>query len=127
LENSKGHLETTHHSPPDYEENWDPVFYVLGSQGANPDDHDHLRTRKEQIDLEHLNACNETLLGWANMLDLRDHETLVHSEQVAFLSVELARHLEYPEEQLENIYRRALRASRPALPGAGLQAARVRD
>jgi response regulator RpfG family c-di-GMP phosphodiesterase len=53
-------------------------------------------------------AYDETIKGWANALELRDHETEGHSERVTELTVKMARHMGLSEEQIIHIYRGAL-------------------
>ncbi|NTX99000.1 HD domain-containing phosphohydrolase [Deinococcus sp. JMULE3] len=53
-------------------------------------------------------AYDETLAGWARALDLRDRETEGHSQRVTDLTVQLARQMGVPAEQLVHIWRGAL-------------------
>ena len=53
-------------------------------------------------------AYDSTLEGWVRALDLRDRETTDHSQRVAHLTVELARRMNVPSTDLENIRRGAL-------------------
>lgn len=49
-----------------------------------------------------------TLAGWAQALELRDHETAGHSQRAVELSVSIARRLGVPRRELEDIQRGAL-------------------
>jgi hypothetical protein len=53
-------------------------------------------------------AYNETLLGWSNALELRDHETRGHTERVSQMVIDLVRRMGIPEDDLEYIRRGAL-------------------
>ncbi len=53
-------------------------------------------------------AYDETIKGWANALELRDHETEGHSERVTDLTLTMARKLGISEDQIVHVYRGAL-------------------
>jgi signal transduction protein with GAF and PtsI domain len=53
-------------------------------------------------------AYDETLEGWSQMLDLRDHVTDEHTRRVADLTVELAARMGFSKSELINIQRGAL-------------------
>lgn len=53
-------------------------------------------------------AYDSTLEGWALALELRDKETQGHSVRIAKMTMRLAKRLNIPEEQMENIRRGAL-------------------
>ncbi len=57
---------------------------------------------------ELLAAYDKTIEGWLRALDLRDRETEGHTERVANLTVEFARLVGMPENQLEHVRRGAL-------------------
>lgn len=66
-----------------------------------------------QLELEQLNeelraAYDTTIEGWARALDLKDHDTEGHSRRVTDLTVQLARHLGYPEGEIVHLRRGAL-------------------
>ncbi len=50
---------------------------------------------------------DETINGWARALELRDKETEGHSQRVTGLTVELARRMNFPEQELVNVRRGA--------------------
>ncbi|MCL7960859.1 MAG: HD domain-containing protein, partial [marine benthic group bacterium] len=54
------------------------------------------------------NAYDSTLEGWVRALDLRDRETEGHTKRVTKLTVELARRVGVPEEELVHVRRGAL-------------------
>ncbi len=53
-------------------------------------------------------AYDATLAGWADALELREHETAGHSHRVVSLTLDLARRLGFSEEQLVHVRRGAL-------------------
>jgi len=54
------------------------------------------------------NAYDSTLEGWVRALDLRDRETEGHTRRVTKLTVELARRVGVPEDELVHVRRGAL-------------------
>jgi len=54
------------------------------------------------------NAYDSTLEGWVRALDLRDRETEGHTKRVTKLTVELARRVGVPEDELVHVRRGAL-------------------
>lgn len=54
------------------------------------------------------NAYDSTLEGWVRALDLRDRETEGHTKRVTKLTVELARRMDIPEDDLVHLRRGAL-------------------
>lgn len=53
-------------------------------------------------------AYDSTLISWASSLETRHFETKGHTERVADITLQLARHLGVPKEQLIHIWRGAL-------------------
>jgi PAS domain S-box-containing protein/putative nucleotidyltransferase with HDIG domain len=64
------------------------------------------QTTRQTEELRH--AYDSTLEGWALALELRDKETQGHSVRIAKMTLELAKRLNIPEDQMENIRRGAL-------------------
>jgi HD-GYP domain-containing protein (c-di-GMP phosphodiesterase class II) len=54
------------------------------------------------------NAYEETLMGWAKAVELRDQDTEDHTLRVAQLTVNLARHMNMPESQIVHLRRGAM-------------------
>ncbi len=65
-------------------------------------------TRNVQLIEQQAQAYETTIEGWARALDLKDHETEGHSRRVTDLTVELARRLGVPEEEIVHVRRGAL-------------------
>lgn len=64
------------------------------------------QTIQQTEELRH--AYDSTLEGWALALELRDKETQGHSVRIAKMTIQLAKRLGIPEDQMENIRRGAL-------------------
>lgn len=64
------------------------------------------QTVQQTDELRH--AYDSTLEGWALALELRDKETQGHSVRIAKLTLRLAKRLNIPEDQLEDVRRGAL-------------------
>lgn len=64
----------------------------------------HLRAEREKL----AQAYDETLLGWAKALELRDNETEGHSQRVTDLTVQLARKMGFSEAEITQVRRGAL-------------------
>jgi PAS domain S-box-containing protein len=62
--------------------------------------------QKAAHDLE--NAYTATLQGWSNALEMREHETAGHSKRVVQMTIQLARKMGIPEEELVHVQRGAL-------------------
>jgi PAS domain S-box-containing protein/putative nucleotidyltransferase with HDIG domain len=65
-------------------------------------------TDLEATNLALTNAYDSTLEGWVRALDLRDRETEGHTKRVTKLTVELARRMGVPEDDLVHVRRGAL-------------------
>jgi len=61
---------------------------------------------KSRLDL--IQAYDETITGWATMLDQRDQDTEGHTRRVTELTMEVARHFDLTEEDLIHVRRGAL-------------------
>lgn len=70
-----------------------------------------------------MSAYDTTLTGWVKALDMRDEETEGHSRRVTLWAVRLARKMNLPEIEIENIRRGALLhdIGKLAIPDAILQ------
>ena len=65
-------------------------------------------TQLEQANLKLTLAYDETLVGWARALELRDRETEGHSQRVTEMTVRLARVMGVDEDELVHVRRGAL-------------------
>ncbi len=87
---------------------WARMFETLARQGAVALSTLSMFKNLQGKNRELVEAYNATIEGWARALDMRDHETRGHSLRVADMTVELARFMGVPEEELEHIHRGAL-------------------
>ncbi len=62
----------------------------------------------QQANAELRAAYDATIEGWARALDLRDHETEGHSRRVTELTVRIAQHMGFNDDELAHIRRGAL-------------------
>lgn len=65
-------------------------------------------TEIEKLKGEALNAYDRTIEAWAAAFDTQQKEASGHTERVTNLALELAREMDFPEEELVNIRRGAL-------------------
>lgn len=104
----EGVLEVFHRSPinPDFE--WKEYYEALAGQTAVAIEMAKLMEylQKANEDLSH--AYDATIEGWSLAMDLRDKETEGHTQRVVNMTVELARQLGFPEEDLVHVRRGAL-------------------
>ncbi len=63
-----------------------------------------LRQSNERL----VTAYDATIAGWARALEMRDNDTLGHSQRVTDLALQLARQMGLPEDQLEQMRRGAI-------------------
>ena len=63
---------------------------------------------RKKAEKELVQAYDATLEGWAKALEIRDQETSGHTQRAANMTLELAKAMKIPEEELINIRRGAL-------------------
>ena len=81
---------------------------VFGSHAAIALENATLIDEIQKSNLELLNAYGSTLEGWVRALDLRHKETEGHTQRVTAMTMELARIMDCPPEEMEHIRRGAL-------------------
>ena len=87
---------------------WLDFLDALARQAAIAVDNALLFEDVQRANFELMLAYNSTLEGWAKALELRDKETEGHSERVTYLTIQLARVVGVPDEELIHIRRGAL-------------------
>lgn len=87
---------------------WINFLETLAGQAAIAINDSAMWKNLEQRNLDLQIAYDETLEGWSNALDLRDHETEHHTRRVVELTVRLAQEMEITGEDLVNVRRGAL-------------------
>lgn len=65
---------------------------------------EQLRKKNEEL----IDAYDRTIFGWSRVLEMRNREVKDHSRRVTEMTLRLARKLEVPEEDMEQIRRGAL-------------------
>jgi len=103
-----GVLELFHRQPLDPDPEWMQFLEALAGQAAIAIQSAQLFDRLRQAHADLQQAYDATLEGWSRALDLRDQETEDHTLRVTALTVQLARSLGVPDQDLVHIRRGAL-------------------
>lgn len=90
------------------EQHWLDFFYNLATQTAVAMDNYEMFRNLKQSNTDLLQAYEATIEGWSKALKYRDQETEDHSVRTTKWTVELAREMGYPVEELVYIRRGAL-------------------
>jgi len=104
----KGVLEIYTRHEIDPPSDWLNFLHILAGQAAIAIDNIQLFKNLQRSNLELTLAYDVTLEGWGRALELRHKETQGHTNRVAELTVELARHIGIGGEELTHIMRGAL-------------------
>ncbi|GAA4001631.1 hypothetical protein GCM10022631_10210 [Deinococcus rubellus] len=103
-----GVIEVLHRQALPLSPAWLERLETLVGQAAIAVDNAQLFAGLERKNLELRLAYDETIEGWAQALDLRDHETEGHSRRVTEMTVALCQRLGHSPEQLVQVRRGAL-------------------
>ncbi|GAP20469.1 PAS domain S-box protein [Leptolinea tardivitalis] len=90
------------------EQHWLDFFYNLAAQTSIAMDNQELFRDLKQSNANLLQAYEATIEGWSRALNYRDQETEDHSIRTTRWTIDLARELGFPPEELVNIRRGAL-------------------
>jgi putative nucleotidyltransferase with HDIG domain len=101
-------MEVYLRSPFSPDNDWLEFLGTLGGQVAVAIDSASLFEQLQRSTNDILQAYDATIEGWSRALDLRDKETEGHTQRVTRMTIELARALGMPEEQLVHVRRGAL-------------------
>ena len=104
----RGILETVTRSPLDPSAEWLEYLEAFALQAAIAIENATLLENLKNAHSDLAAAYEKTIEGWSKALDLRDEETEGHSLRVTEGTLELARGLEIPEQQLIHIRHGAL-------------------
>jgi len=104
----KGVLEVLARSEIKPNTEWLEMVESLAGQAAIAIDNATLFDQLQRSNADLVAAYDSTLEGWTRALDLRDKETVGHTQRVVDLSLQLARKLGLREEELVHIRRGAL-------------------
>ncbi|HBX68769.1 MAG TPA: hypothetical protein DEH25_05145, partial [Chloroflexi bacterium] len=104
----KGVLEIFHRQLLEPGANWFSFLETLAGQAAIAIENAEMVDHLERSNMELRLAYNTTLEGWAKALELRDFETEGHSRRVTELTIQIARLVGIPEDDLIHVQRGAL-------------------
>jgi len=104
----KGVLVVFHNLTSKPEKDWLEFLEILAGQASIAIDSASLFEGLQKSNLELTVAYDATIEGWAYALDLRDEETEGHSERVTELTILIARHMGFKEDELIHVKRGAL-------------------
>jgi len=104
----KGVFEVYHREPFSPSTDWMQFLQTLAGQAAIAIDNAQLFDNLQRSNVEIRQAYDTTLEGWARALELRDRETEGHTRRVTNLTMQLARYMGIPDEELIDIYRGVL-------------------
>ena len=101
----KGVIEVFHRKEFNPPQEWKNLFEAFAGQAAIAIDNAQLFDDIQRTNLQLATAYDATLEGWAKALELRDRETLGHSNRVTALTLNIATEMGIPHEQLIHIWR----------------------
>lgn len=104
----KGVIEVYNRSHLDPDSSWIEFFETLAGQAAISIENGEMFDRLERALADLTSAYDSTLEGWVRALDLRDKETIGHTQRVAMIVVRFALELGVSGDELVNIRRGAL-------------------
>lgn len=104
----KGVLEVMNRRPLAPDRDWMVLLEALAGQAAIAIDNAEMFKGLEDRNTELALAYDSTLTGWAHALELRDRETLGHTQRVAQMTVRLGRVRNLSEDELVHVRRGAL-------------------
>ncbi len=104
----RGVLELFSRTPIDPDPEWLEYLETMASQAAIAIDNSVLFDDLQRSNTDLIMAYDATIEGWARTLELRDQETLGHTERVTDITVRLARMLGVREAMLVQVRRGAL-------------------
>ncbi len=103
-----GALEVFHRARMHPPRAWLDFFETLAGQAAiaiqNAEMFEHLREAKQDLEI----AYDATLEGWVHALELRDDETVEHTQRVTRMCIDLVKLIGFKDEDLPNVWRGAL-------------------
>lgn len=103
-----GVLELFHRQVIHPDDMWIDFLLAVADQGAIAISQTHLFDEMQKANSALTVAYDETIVGWALALELRDNETQGHSQRVTDLAVQLAKSMGVSGEDLVNLRRGAI-------------------
>ena len=104
----KGVIEVFHRSLLMFDDDWLEFLDTLAGQAAIAVDNYELFNDLQYSNLNLSMAYDETIKGWSQALDLRDHETEGHTQRVTEMTLRLAQKMGVYEDQMVHIKRGSL-------------------
>ena len=104
----KGVLDVFNRKTLNPNQDWYNFLETLGGQAAIAIDNTTLLEDLHRTNVELTLAYDTTLEGWSKALDLRDKETEGHTQRVTELTVQIAKQIGIPDEDIIHIRRGAL-------------------
>ncbi|MGA9396929.1 MAG: HD domain-containing phosphohydrolase, partial [Anaerolineaceae bacterium] len=104
----KGVIEVYNRSRLETDSSWMEFFETLAGQAAIALENNEMFDRLERTLADLTAAYDSTLEGWVRALDLRDKETIGHTQRVAMMVIRFALELGVSGDDLVNIRRGAL-------------------
>jgi PAS domain S-box-containing protein/putative nucleotidyltransferase with HDIG domain len=104
----KGVMQVFHRSLLNPDSIWLDYLETLGGQAAIAIDSSSTYNDLQRSNTEIVRAYEDTIEGWSNALDLRDHETEGHTKRVTNLTLQLAQEMGLRQSDLVQIRRGAL-------------------
>jgi PAS domain S-box-containing protein len=101
----KGVLEVFCKRSIPFDQGWKDFMHSLTMQTAIAIDNADMFNRMQRTNLELLAAYEATIEGWSRALELRDKETLGHSERVIDLTLRLSSEMGIPQTEWSQIRR----------------------
>jgi len=86
---------------------WLSFLEMLGGQAAIAIDNATLFSHLQRSNTEITSAYDATIDGWSRALDMRDHETEGHTQRVTEMTLQLARRIDIPKDELIHLRRGA--------------------
>jgi PAS domain S-box-containing protein/putative nucleotidyltransferase with HDIG domain len=105
---TRGILEIYHRAQLTPGTEWLDYLTTLAGQAAIAIESAYLHEDLRRANSDLVLSYDATIEGWSRALDLRDHETVGHSDRVTALTLRLARQIEIDPEQFVHIRRGAL-------------------
>jgi putative nucleotidyltransferase with HDIG domain len=104
----KGVLELFHRTPFTPNPEWHNFLETLANQAAIAIDNAEMFINLQRSNINLAMAFDDTIEGWSRALDLRDHETEKHSQNVTGMTLRMARAAGIRDADLVHIRRGAL-------------------
>lgn len=104
----KGVMQVFHRTQLNPDSVWLDYLETLGGQAAIAIDSSSTYNDLQRSNTEIVRAYEDTIEGWSNALDLRDHETEGHTKRVTNLTLQLAHEMGLRQSDLVHIRRGSL-------------------